>query len=288
MFSEKRGGDVKALILCGGQGTRLREHTELKPKPMVEVGGRPILWHIMKCYSHYGVTDFVLCLGYKSAVIKEYFLNYNAMMTDFTISLGKSSTIEIHKASMIEEHWRVTLADTGEDTMTGARVNKAASYLDDEETFLVTYGDGVADIDIGELIAFHRSHGKLATLTGVRPPSKFGELQCTGNSVLSFSEKPTGGQSLVNGGFFCFQREFLRYLSSHTDCVLERAPLESCARDGQLHVYEHDGFWQCMDTFRDWTTLESMWKSGKAPWKVWSDPKEADVLPIHPLSQRAA
>ena len=279
---------MKAILLCGGQGTRLREHTELRPKPMVEIGGRPILWHIMKGYSHYGITDFVLCLGYKAAVIKEYFLNYNAMMSDFTVSLGRRSTIDIHQFSSIEEHWRVTLADTGEDTMTGGRVHRASRYFGDDETFLVTYGDGVADIDIGKLLAFHRRHGKLATLTGVRPPSKFGELQCFGNNVLSFSEKPTGGQNLVNGGFFCFERDFLRYLSPSTDCILEREPLESCARDGQLCMYEHAGYWQCMDTFRDWMHLESLWKSGHAPWKVWGDPEGSCVLPIERNAERAA
>lgn len=279
---------MKAVILCGGQGTRLREHTDLRPKPMVEIGGRPILWHILKSYSHYGVTDFVLCLGYKANVIKEYFLNYNAMMTDFTVSLGKRSTVDIHEMSSIEENWKITLADTGEDTMTGGRVHRASRYFVSDETFLVTYGDGVSDIDISQLIRFHTSHGKLATLTGVRPPSKFGELQCSGNMVRSFSEKPTGGQSLVNGGFFCFQRDFLRYLSSESDCVLERDPLEKCARDEQLCVYEHEGFWQCMDTYRDWTILNSMWKSGDAPWKTWNDSISHFTIPLNFPVGRAA
>ena len=279
---------MKAVLLCGGQGTRLREHTEIKPKPMVEVGGRPILWHIMKGYSHHGITEFVLCLGYKANVVKEYFLNYNAMMTDFTVSLGKRSTVEIHEMSSIEENWKITLADTGEDTMTGGRVHRASPYFDADETFLVTYGDGVADIDISQLIKFHTSHGKLATLTGVRPPSKFGELQCSGHSVRSFSEKPSGGQSLVNGGFFCFQREFLRYLSNDSTCVLERDPLEKCARDRQLCVYEHEGFWQCMDTYRDWTILNSLWKSGDAPWKIWNDSDSTAVVPLDSQVERAA
>lgn len=279
---------MKAVLLCGGQGTRLREHTELRPKPMVEIGGRPILWHIMKGYSHHGITDFVLCLGYKADVIKGYFLNYNAMMSDFTVSLGRRSTVELHEFSTIEEHWRITLADTGEETMTGGRVHRASRYFATDDTFLVTYGDGVADIDIGGLLAFHRSHGKLATLTGVRPPSKFGELQCSGDQVLSFSEKPTGGQNLVNGGFFCFEREFLRYLSPAADCILEREPLEACARDGQLCVYEHTGYWQCMDTFRDWMHLESLWKSGHAPWKVWGGSAGSSVLPIERAADKAA
>ena len=279
---------MKAVLLCGGQGTRLREHTEIKPKPMVEVGGRPILWHIMKGYSHHGITEFVVCLGYKANVIKEYFLNYNAMMTDFTISLGKRSSVEIHEMSSIQENWNITLADTGEDTMTGGRVHRAAPYFDADETFLLTYGDGVADINISQLINFHKSHGKLGTLTGVRPPSRFGELQYSGNIVQSFSEKPIGGQGLVNGGFFCFQREFLRYLSSDSNCVLERDPLEKCARDGQLCVYEHDGFWQCMDTYRDWTMLNSLWNSGEAPWKIWNDSDSAVTLPIHSHLKSAA
>lgn len=279
---------MRAVLLCGGQGTRLREHTELRPKPMVEVGGRPILWHIMKGYSYYGVTDFVLCLGYKSNVIKEYFLNYNAMMTDFTVSLGKQSTVEIHEMSSIEEDWKVTLADTGEDTMTGGRVHRASRYFSSDETFLVTYGDGVADINISQLVSFHMSHGKLATLTGVRPPSKFGELQYSGNRVQSFSEKPTGGQGLVNGGFFCFQRDFLRYLSGDSNCVLEREPLEKCASDGQLCVYEHEGFWQCMDTFRDWTLLDSLWKSGNAPWKIWNDSNDYSIKAFDSQVKRAA
>ena len=269
---------MKAFILCGGQGTRLREYTEVRPKPMVEIGGRPIVWHVMKGYSHYGINDFVLCLGYKAAVIKEYFLNYNAMMTDFTVCLGKRSALDFHEATA-EEHWTVTLADTGEETVTGGRVARAARFLADDDVFLVTYGDGVSDVDIGGLIDYHKSHGKLATLTGVRPPSRFGELQCAGETVLSFSEKPTLGQGLINGGFFCFSRDFLRYLSDSSDCVLERDPLESCARDGQLRVFKHDGFWQCMDTYRDWMSLEAQWQSGDAPWKTWGGPRKAESLP---------
>lgn len=273
---------MKAFILCGGQGTRLREHTEVRPKPMVEIGGRPIVWHVMKGYSHHGITDFVLCLGYKAAVIKEYFLNYSAMMTDFTVCLGKRSTVEFH-ADAADEQWTVTLADTGEQTMTGGRVARAARYLaDDDDLFLVTYGDGVSDVDIGALVAYHKSHGKLATLTGVRPPSRFGELQCAGDHVLAFSEKPTVGQGLINGGFFCFNRDFLRYLSDGSDCVLEREPLETCARDGQLRVFKHEGFWQCMDTYRDWMGLESQWQSGQAPWRVWEGSRKVDT----PLSMK--
>ena len=259
----------KAIILCGGQGTRLREHTELRPKPMVEIGGRPILWHIMKLYAGHGITDFILCLGYKAGMIKEYFLNYQAMNCDFTVELGRGGGIELHGASGDDERWRVTLADTGEETMTGARVRRAARYLDDrDENFMVTYGDGLADVNLRAVLEFHEEHGRLATLTGVRPPSRFGELQCDGQRVVAFSEKPAVGQGLINGGFFCFRRGCLEYLSDDAGCVLERAPLESCAAAGELCVFEHSGFWQCMDTYRDWQSLEAQWKSGRAPWKV--------------------
>ncbi len=260
---------VKAIILCGGQGTRLREHTELRPKPMVEIGGRPILWHIMKLYASHGVTDFILCLGYKASVIKEYFLNYQAMNCDFTVKLGREGGLQLHGASGDDERWRVTLADTGEETMTGARVRRAARYLDDrDENFMVTYGDGLADVNLRAVLTFHEEHGRLATLTGVRPPSRFGELQCDGRQVVAFSEKPAVGQGLINGGFFCFRRGFLDYLSDDPGCVLEREPLESCAAAGQLCVFEHPGFWQCMDTYRDWQSLEAQWKSGRAPWQT--------------------
>ncbi len=198
---------MKAFILCGGQGTRLREHTELRPKPMVEIGGRPIVWHIMKGYSQHGITDFVLCLGYKAAIIKEYFLNYKAMMTDFTVKLGQRHSIELHEAASVEEAWRVTLADTGEETMTGGRVLRASKYLqNDDDLFMVTYGDGVSDVDLSALIEFHKSHGKLATLTGVRPPSRFGELKCEGNQVLAFSEKTIAWPRLDQRRFLLLQQ----------------------------------------------------------------------------------
>jgi len=261
---------MKVMILCGGQGTRLREYTELRPKPMVEIGGRPIVWHIMKLYAFHGITEFILCLGYKAQVIKEYFLNYQAMNCDFTVDLGRRDGIHLHGAAAFEEGWRVTLADTGEETMTGARVARAAKYLDsDDDTFMVTYGDGLSNVNIRAVLDFHREHGKLATLTGVRPSSRFGELLCEGSRVVSFAEKPQMGQSMVNGGFFWFQRRFLDYLSDSPDCVLERTPLEQCAADGELHVFEHDGYWQCMDTYRDWQAIEAQWRSGNAPWKVW-------------------
>jgi glucose-1-phosphate cytidylyltransferase len=261
---------MKAIILCGGQGTRLREHTEVQPKPMVEIGGRPILWHIMKLYAFHGITDFVLCLGYKANVIKEYFLNYEAMNSDFTITLGEKDGLCLHRRGLGEDHWRVTVVDTGENTMTGSRILRAAEYLQaDDETFMVTYGDGLSNVNLRAVLEFHKEQGRLATMTGVRPPSRFGELQREGNRVVAFSEKPQIGQGLINGGFFCFHRGFLKYLSESPDCVLERSPLESCAADGQLCVFEHLGFWQCMDTYRDWMSLESQWQSGNAPWKVW-------------------
>ena len=261
---------MKAIILCGGQGTRLREHTETRPKPMVEVGGRPILWHIMKTYAHFGITDFVLCLGYKGYMIKEYFLNYEARSSDFTIELGRRDRIDFHGDTHDEDGWRVTLAETGDEAMTGARVFRASRYLDDsDDTFCVTYGDGVADIDLNAALQFHQSHAGITTITGVRPPSRFGELQLDGDRVITFSEKPQVSEGLINGGYLIFDRCFLQYLSDRDDCVLEREPLERCAAEGKLFMYQHEGFWQCMDTYRDWQHLESRWQRGDAPWKVW-------------------
>ena len=262
---------MKVLILCGGMGTRLREYTELRPKPMVEIGGRPILWHLMKLYAHYGMDDFILCLGYKGHVIKEYFLNYEAMNSDFTVALSASRSVTYHAKAHGESSWKVTLADTGEKTMTGARVRRGARYLgDSQETFCVTYGDGVADVDLKAAYAFHRAHGKLATVTGVRPPSRFGELTLDGGRVACFSEKPQLGNGLINGGFFFFEPAFIeKYLSGEASCVLEHEPLQRLARDGELFVYKHAGCWQCMDTYRDWEHLEKLWQEGAAPWKVW-------------------
>jgi glucose-1-phosphate cytidylyltransferase len=259
---------MKAIILCGGQGTRLREQTEVRPKPMVEIGGYPILWHIMKLYSHFGITEFILCLGYKAGVIKEYFLNYRANKSDFTIHLGQGR-IDFHSDEHGEQDWKVTLAFTGENAMTGCRVKRGAKYLNDDSTFCVTYGDGLADIDLAEMLKFHKRHGGLATLAGVRPPSRFGELQADGTRVVRFGEKPQVSQGAINGGFFFFERAFLDYLSDDDNCVLEREPLERCAADRQLFVYEHAGFWQCMDTYRDWERLDRQWQTGQAPWKVW-------------------
>lgn len=260
---------MKVMILCGGLGTRLREETDIKPKPMVEVGGRPILWHVMKGYAAQGFNEFVLCLGYKGEKIKEYFLNYEAMNSDFTVTLGAPEQVTYHKRHT-ETEWKVTLADTGATAMTGARVARAARYVDGD-TFLLTYGDGVSDVDVNALLAFHRRHGKLATVTGVRPPSRFGELITNGTGVREFSEKPLVTAGHINGGFFVLQREFLRYVDSADGCVLEQAPLERCAKDGQLEMFAHEGYWQCMDTYRDMQLLQKQWESGRAPWKRWND-----------------
>jgi len=261
---------MKALILCGGQGMRLREHTELRPKPLVEIGGRPILWHIMKLYAHHGIDEFVLCLGYKGDLIKDYFLNYEARSRDFTVSLGDQGALEFHGGDAEREGWRVTLADTGELAQTGARIKRAARYLgDDPGTFAVTYGDGVSDVDLSCALKLHRERGALATMTGVRPSSRYGEVRTDGDQVTVFSEKPQVSEGLINGGFFFFEPGFLEYLSEDDDCVLEHAPLECCAGAGELFVYEHPGYWQCMDTYRDWHQLDNRCRSGDAPWQVW-------------------
>jgi glucose-1-phosphate cytidylyltransferase len=259
--------ECKVVILCGGMGTRLREETEYRPKPLVEIGGRPILWHIMKIYSHYGFKDFVLCLGYKGRMIKEYFINYEIINSDFTVELGGGS-VEIHNASE-ENDWRVTLADTGENAMTGARVKRIEKYVDGNQ-FMLTYGDGVANIDIMKLFNFHNSHNNIATVTGVGPASRFGELVINGqDQVQEFSEKPQTRGGYINGGFFVFDNQVFDYLTDDDNCILERAPLEKLARDGEMRVYKHDGFWQCMDTYRDSMILNNFWMKQDAPWKVW-------------------
>lgn len=257
---------MQTMILCGGMGTRLREETEYRPKPMVEIGGRPILWHIMKLYASQGFTDFIVCLGYKGDRIKEYFLNYEAMNTDFTIELGQPR-LDYH-AEHGEGGWRVTLVDTGIETMTGARVKRAARYLTGDR-FMLTYGDGVSDVDVRSLVSFHDRSGAVGAVTGVRPSSRFGELLASGDRVRQFSEKPQTHAGLINGGFFVFTRDILRYLDDDPGCVLEREPLERLAQDNQLAVFEHHGFWQCMDTYRDFQLLNQLWDSGKAPWKRW-------------------
>jgi len=259
---------MKAVILCGGLGTRLREETEFRPKPMVEIGGKPILWHIMKIYSHYGIKDFVLSLGYKGEMIKEYFYNYEILTNDFTIALGNKKNIEIHSNNS-EKDWCVTLANTGDKTLKGARLKRVQEYLKDD-IFMLTYGDGITDVDINALLAFHKKHGKLATVTGINPASRFGELKIKGDQVESFSEKPRDGKGLINGGFFVFNRGIFDYLSEDENCDLEIGPLEKIAAEKQLMVYKHKGFWACMDTIRDMEHLNKLWIEGTPEWKVWA------------------
>lgn len=259
---------MKVVILCGGQGTRLREETEIRPKPMVEIGGKPVLWHLMKYYAHFDLRDFVLCLGYKGHMIKDFFLNYETRMNDFTVHLGREQGVEFHSAHP-EEGWRVTLAETGPTALTGARVRRARKYLDGP--FCLTYGDGLGDIDLDGLLRFHRAHGKIGTVTGVRPPQRFGELLLEGDRVSEFSEKPQVTAGMINGGFFVFEQEFVdRYLDDRDDLVLELEPLQRLAADGELMAWQHQGFWQPMDTYREWKLLEDLWTSGQAPWKVWT------------------
>jgi len=258
---------MKVVLLCGGRGTRLREETEYRPKPMVEIGGRPILWHIMKIYAHYGFNDFIVCLGYKGNIIKQYFLNYEAMNNDFTVSLGSQSNIHYH-SNHSEINWHITLADTGEESQTGARVKKIEKYIDGD-SFMLTYGDGVANIDIKKLVEYHKLHGKIGTMTGVHPSSRFGELIIKKNKVAVFNEKPQVKEGLINGGFFVFNKKFFKYLKEDDSCFLEKEPLETLATDGELIVYQHEGFWQCVDTYRELEILNNMWKSSIRPWKVW-------------------
>lgn len=258
---------MKVIILCGGLGTRLREETEFRPKPMVKIGSKPILWHIMKIYAHYGFKDFILCLGYKGEVIKEYFYNYDILNNDFTTELGNHKNIEIH-STPDEKGWRVTLVDTGPKTLKGARIKKIQKYVD-EDTFMLTYGDAVANINLNELLAFHKMHGRIGTVTGVRPPSRFGELVPKNNHVVSFTEKPQVSNGLINGGFFVFNRKIFDYLSDDENCDLEIGPLEKLAKDGELLVYEHKGNWTCMDTYRETEYLNELWHNLKAFWKIW-------------------
>lgn len=254
---------MKTVILCGGLGTRLSEETVVKPKPMVEIAGKPILWHIMKIYEHFGHNEFVLALGYKGEVIKDYFINYHARMSDLTVSL-KSGTVGYSNPTA--EDWKVELIDTGALTMTGGRLLRLKDQLKNSGTFMLTYGDGVSNVDIGKLVEFHKSHGKLATVTAVRPPVRFGELAITGNQVTQFQEKPQAEVGWINGGFFVFEPEILNYIQDDS-IMLERAPLEVLAKEGQLMAFHHPGYWQCMDTLRDKQTLEELWLQGKAPWK---------------------
>jgi glucose-1-phosphate cytidylyltransferase len=262
---------MKVVILCGGQGTRLREETEFRPKPLIEIAGRPIIWHIMRIFATYGYKEFVLCLGYKGWLIKEYFLNYKAYNNDFTLQLGFDRAVEYHTGNSTHansEDWRITFAETGLQSMTGFRVKQIARYIQEEE-FLLTYGDGVADINVRELVGFHRAHGKIGTVTAVATPGRFGELGLNGDhQVHRFAEKPSGGSS-INGGFFVFRRDFFKYLPDDPDCVMEKAPLEKLSSDGELMAYRHPGFWQAMDTYREFVYLNDLWNKGAAPWKIW-------------------
>lgn len=257
---------MKVVILCGGQGTRLREETEYRPKPLVEVGGRPILWHIMKTYAHHGFREFVLCLGYRGSMIKDYFLNYEAMNNDFTVSLGRLGAIAYH-GGHAEQDFRVTLADTGVDTLTGGRLSRVQKYISDD-TFMLTYGDGVADVDLQALLRFHREHGKIATVTTVRTSSRFGVINLNEDAkVTGFAEKPKS-DGWISGGFFVFDRGIFDYLDGD-DCTLERGPMERLATEGQLMAFRHEGFFYAMDTYREYQQLNELWSTGKAPWKTW-------------------
>jgi len=273
--------NIKVVILCGGMGTRLREETEYRPKPLVEIGGKPMLWHIMKIYAYYGFKDFVLCLGYKGKMIKDYFLNYGTMNSDFTLNLG-TNNINFHN-SYKEKDWIITFAETGKNAMTGARIKRIEKYID-SELFMLTYGDGVADINLQELLEFHKSHNKIGTVTGVSPSSRFGELVVAKDQVKKFSEKPQVKEGFINGGFFVFNKRIFNYLEDNDNCIFEKKPLEDLASDGELMIYKHKGFWQCMDTYRDLQLLNNLWLGRKAekklyfnsekiipPWKVWKE-----------------
>lgn len=258
---------MKAVILAGGLGTRISEESHLRPKPMIEIGGRPMLWHVMNIYTHHGVTDFIICLGYRGTMIKEYFANYMLYSSDVTVD-ARSGEVTYHRN--YAEPWRVTMVDTGAMTMTGGRLKRVARYLDPDDCFCMTYGDGVADVDIASLIEFHRAHGRLATVTAVTPPGRYGALLTDGDAVTSFTEKPPGDNAIINGGFFVLHPAVIERIAGD-ETPWETDPLESLARDGELRAYRHAGFWQAMDTLRDKTTLEAMWTAGTAPWKVWKD-----------------
>ncbi len=258
---------MKVVIFCGGIGTRLKEETTYRPKPMVYIGNRPILWHIMKIYEYYGFTDFVLPLGYKGEIIKDYFSHYELMNNDVTIELGNPKNIHIHNGNR-ELTWKVTLVDTGEKTLKGARLKRVRKYVTDK-TFMLTYGDGIADINIDKLLDFHFSHGKVATVTGVNPTARFGELKINGIQVKSFQEKANDNNSLVSGGFFVLNQEIFDYLNEGENCDFEYGPLEKIASQGQLMVYKHERCWACLDTYRDMEYLNSLWNDNKAFWKIW-------------------
>lgn len=259
---------MKVVILCGGKGTRLREETEYRPKPMVPIGDRPILWHIMRTYAAYGHTEFILCLGYKGEVIKDWFRNLQWMTSDVQLTIGDNGGVKFYH-EIEEAGWTVTLADTGEETMTGARIKRIEKYLGDDSEFLLTYGDGVGDIDIDASIRYHRQSGRILTLTGVRPPGRWGELQVADGQVTSFFEKPQTSVGRINGGFFVANRRLLEFLTDDPTLVFEREPLNTLSEKGELGCYSHDGFWQPMDTYQEFMLLNRLWAEGKAKWKIW-------------------
>jgi glucose-1-phosphate cytidylyltransferase len=259
---------MKVVILCGGKGTRLREETEFRPKPMVPIGSRPILWHIMRIYAAHGHKEFILCLGYKGDVIKDWFRNLHWMVSDVRLRIGDEEGVQF-LGPVDEEGWCVTMADTGQETMTGARIRRVQKYLGDDEEFLLTYGDGVGNIDITASIAHHRAHPRVLTLTGVRPPGRWGELQVADGAVTTFLEKPQTSSGRINGGFFVANRRLFEYLNEDPDLVFEREPLSKLSQDGQLGCFAHDGFWQPMDTYQEYLLLNRLWEEGRAEWKIW-------------------
>lgn len=261
---------MKIVILCGGQGTRIRDVADDLPKPMIPIGEKPILWHIMKNYASYGYKEFILCLGYRGHVIKNFFINYDILTHDFELTLGRSGSLKIMNDDH-KEDWQVILAETGLQSMTGDRVRNIKNYIGEDDTFLMTYGDGLSDIDIPSLVAFHKSHGKIVTVTGVRPPGRFGELESdeTGQ-VLEFNEKPQATGGRISGGFFVMNRAIFDYLPDESGLVFEEQPLRGLVADNQLMMYHHNGFWQCMDTYRDYKLLSALWDNDKAPWKNWA------------------
>ena len=260
---------MKTVILCGGLGSRIRDANENLPKPLLPIGGKPILWHIMKGYAKHGFKDFVLCLGYKGWLIKEFFLNYQRMNSDLLVTLGPGGTTQTLGPSL-DEDWRIILADTGEATMTGGRLAAVRKHVETDDLLMVTYGDGVADIDVGQLVAFHRRHGKIATVTAVRPPGRFGELSLAGEVVAEFAEQSQAIGGLINGGFFVFDAHRIwEYLGQDPSCMLEASPMQRLVHERQLVAYEHAGFWQPMDTLREFNMLNELWSSGRAPWKTW-------------------
>jgi glucose-1-phosphate cytidylyltransferase len=261
---------MKVVILCGGKGTRIREASDAVPKPLLPIGDRPIVWHIMKGFAAQGFTEFVLCLGYKGWLIKEFFLNYRAMTSDLTVRLGAAASVEVHGGPSAGDDWQVTLAETGEETMTGGRVRRIRRYVEGDEPFILTYGDVVSDVDMGKLIAFHRQHRRAATVTAVRPHSRFGELKMDGARVAEFNEKPLATDGVINGGFFVLDgRRTWDFLDEDPQLVFERQPLQRLAESGELWAYPHPGFWQAMDTYREYLLLNELWAAGRAPWKTW-------------------